>query len=80
RRRHRAILSCLNCYTSKRMCDRRRPNCARCIEMGLTGRCVYEVDESSQHISNQDRCSKLRKRVAELESEIQEVRMSSKSV
>ncbi|KAE9389665.1 hypothetical protein BT96DRAFT_1003017 [Gymnopus androsaceus JB14] len=74
RRRNRPILSCLSCHTSKRMCDRKRPTCARCTEMGLTGHCVYEVDESSQHLNTQDRCSRLRNRVAELEGEIEELK------
>ncbi|KAE9391612.1 hypothetical protein BT96DRAFT_1060114 [Gymnopus androsaceus JB14] len=74
RRRNRAILSCLGCHTSKRMCDRKRPKCTRCTEMGLTGHCVYEVDESSQRLNTQNRFSILRNRVAELEGEIEELK------
>ncbi|KAE9406634.1 hypothetical protein BT96DRAFT_223849 [Gymnopus androsaceus JB14] len=72
KRRNRAILSCLSCHTSKRMCDRKRPACTRCIELGMTGQCVYEVDEYCQRLSSQDldQCSSLRKRVAELEGEL----------
>ncbi|GJE95936.1 Zn(II)2Cys6 transcription factor [Phanerochaete sordida] len=41
--RVRTTQSCLNCHTSKRKCDRKRP-CQRCIQLGLVGLCVYEVD------------------------------------
>lgn len=34
RRRNRTTQSCLNCHTSKRMCDRKRP-CGRCTQLGL---------------------------------------------
>ncbi|KAI0301126.1 hypothetical protein B0F90DRAFT_1719396 [Multifurca ochricompacta] len=34
RRRNRTTQSCLNCHTSKRKCDRKRP-CQRCIQLGL---------------------------------------------
>ncbi|KAI6044924.1 hypothetical protein EDC04DRAFT_2640703 [Pisolithus marmoratus] len=44
RRRNRTTQSCLNCHTSKRKCDRKRP-CQRCIQLGLTGLCVYEIDD-----------------------------------
>ncbi|KAF8207731.1 hypothetical protein K438DRAFT_1814127, partial [Mycena galopus ATCC 62051] len=38
RRRNRTTQSCLNCHTSKRKCDRKRP-CQRCIQLGLVS-CV----------------------------------------
>ncbi|KAE9391535.1 hypothetical protein BT96DRAFT_1001255 [Gymnopus androsaceus JB14] len=72
RRRNRAILSCLSCHGSKRMCDRKRPTCARCTELGLY--CVYEVDDPNQRLNTQDRGSRLLKRVAELEGEIEELK------
>ncbi|KAE9391536.1 hypothetical protein BT96DRAFT_979822 [Gymnopus androsaceus JB14] len=72
RRRNRAILSCLSCHGSKRMCDRKRPTCARCTELGLF--CIYEVDDPNQRLNTQDRSSRLLKRAAELEGEIEEVR------
>ncbi|KAF9227399.1 hypothetical protein BS17DRAFT_775416 [Gyrodon lividus] len=73
RRRNRTTQSCLNCHTSKRMCDRKRP-CGRCTQLGLTGLCVYEVDDPSQRSGAQDESSRLRKRVAELEGVIRELK------
>ncbi|KIK27765.1 hypothetical protein PISMIDRAFT_674680 [Pisolithus microcarpus 441] len=73
RRRNRTTQSCLNCHTSKRMCDRKRP-CGRCTQLGLTGLCVYEVDDPSQRNEAQDEGSRLRKRVAELEGVIRELK------
>ncbi|KAJ4483364.1 hypothetical protein J3R30DRAFT_1768225 [Lentinula aciculospora] len=35
RSRNRCIRSCINCHASKRMCDRKRPACARCTQLGL---------------------------------------------
>ncbi|KAF9241546.1 hypothetical protein BU15DRAFT_44794 [Melanogaster broomeanus] len=58
RRRNRTTQSCLNCHTSKRM----------------TGLCVYEVDDPSQRSEVQDESSRLRKRVAELEGVIRELK------
>ncbi|TFK75363.1 hypothetical protein BDN72DRAFT_892326 [Pluteus cervinus] len=74
RRRNRTTQSCLNCHTSKRMCDRKRPACARCTQLGLTGLCVYEVDDPSQRSDSQDESSRLLKRVAELEGVIRELK------
>lgn len=55
------------------MCDRKRP-CGRCTQLGLTGLCVYEVDDPSQRSEAQDEGSRLRKRVAELEGVIRELK------
>jgi len=74
RRRNRTTQSCLNCHTSKRMCDRKRPACARCTQLGLTGLCVYEVDDPNQQPDSQDESSRLLKRVAELEGVIRELK------
>ncbi|KJA29454.1 hypothetical protein HYPSUDRAFT_32913 [Hypholoma sublateritium FD-334 SS-4] len=74
RRRNRTTQSCLNCHTSKRMCDRKRPACARCTQLGLTGLCVYEVDDPTQQTDTQDESTRLLKRVAELEGVIRELR------
>ncbi|KAF9070552.1 hypothetical protein BDP27DRAFT_1362439 [Rhodocollybia butyracea] len=74
RRRNRTTQSCLNCHTSKRMCDRKRPACARCTQLGLTGLCVYEVDDPTQQSETQDESSRLLKRVAELEGVIRELK------
>ncbi|EPQ54240.1 hypothetical protein GLOTRDRAFT_44070 [Gloeophyllum trabeum ATCC 11539] len=71
RRRNRTTQSCLNCHTSKRMCDRKRP-CGRCTQLGLTGLCIYEIDDPSQR-DDQDEKSRLQSRVAELERVIREV-------
>ncbi|KAE9394880.1 hypothetical protein BT96DRAFT_169101 [Gymnopus androsaceus JB14] len=43
------------------------------LKLGLTGHCVYEVDESSQRLNTQG-LSSLRNRVAELEGEIGELK------
>ncbi|KAJ3575100.1 hypothetical protein NP233_g1326 [Leucocoprinus birnbaumii] len=74
RRRNRTTQSCLNCHTSKRMCDRKRPACARCTQLGLTGLCVYEVDDPNQCSDPQDESARLLKRVAELEGVIRELK------
>ncbi|KAF9240259.1 hypothetical protein BU15DRAFT_87727 [Melanogaster broomeanus] len=68
RRRNRTTQSCLNCHTSKRKCDRKRP-CQRCIQLGLTGLCVYEIDDPAlRDDPSLDEATRLRKRIAELES------------
>ncbi|TCD68324.1 hypothetical protein EIP91_010962 [Steccherinum ochraceum] len=74
RRRNRTTQSCLNCHTSKRKCDRKRP-CQRCIQLGLTGLCVYEVDDPAlRDDPNIDESTRLRNRIAELESLVRELR------
>ncbi|KAH8988023.1 hypothetical protein EDB92DRAFT_1065394 [Lactarius akahatsu] len=73
RRRNRTTQSCLNCHTSKRMCDRKRP-CGRCIQLGITGLCVYEVDDPSQRTEAADDKTRLQMRVAELEGVIRELK------
>ncbi|KAL4242622.1 hypothetical protein ABKN59_011078 [Abortiporus biennis] len=74
RRRNRTTQSCLNCHTSKRKCDRKRP-CQRCIQLGLTGLCVYEVDDPAlRDDPNIDENTRLRNRIAELESLVRELR------
>ncbi|KAI0699555.1 hypothetical protein BC835DRAFT_538584 [Cytidiella melzeri] len=73
KRRNRTTQSCVNCHTSKRMCDRKRP-CGRCTQLGLTGLCVYEVDDPSQRADSSDEQLHLQKRVAELESVIRELK------
>ncbi|KAL6303885.1 hypothetical protein BKA93DRAFT_734316 [Sparassis latifolia] len=74
RRRNRTTQSCLNCHTSKRKCDRKRP-CQRCIQLGLTGLCVYEVDDPAlRDDPNVDETTRLRNRIAELESLVRELR------
>ncbi|KAH9055034.1 hypothetical protein EDB87DRAFT_1567761 [Lactarius vividus] len=75
RRRNRTTQSCLNCHTSKRMCDRKRP-CGRCIQLGITGLCVYEVDDPSQRTEAADDKTRLQMRVAELEGVIREASLS----
>ncbi|EIN12810.1 hypothetical protein PUNSTDRAFT_59909 [Punctularia strigosozonata HHB-11173 SS5] len=47
KRRNRTTQSCLNCHTSKRKCDRKRP-CSRCIQLGLTGLCIYETSDPNE--------------------------------
>lgn len=73
KRRNRTTQSCLNCHTSKRMCDRKRP-CGRCTQLGLTGLCVYEVDDPNQRSDVSSETLRLQKRVAELESVIRELK------
>ncbi|KII90667.1 hypothetical protein PLICRDRAFT_39249 [Plicaturopsis crispa FD-325 SS-3] len=74
RRRNRTTQSCLNCHTSKRRCDRKRP-CQRCIQLGLTGLCVYEVDDiSTRDDPTVDENTRLRNRIAELERLVRELR------
>ncbi|EGN99876.1 hypothetical protein SERLA73DRAFT_72658 [Serpula lacrymans var. lacrymans S7.3] len=69
RRRNRTTQSCLNCHTSKRM--------KASMWALYTARpclCVYEVDDPSQRTEVQDESSRLRKRVAELEGVIRELK------
>ncbi|KAI6014728.1 hypothetical protein BKA83DRAFT_4343935 [Pisolithus microcarpus] len=74
RRRNRTTQSCLNCHTSKRKCDRKRP-CQRCIQLGLTGLCVYEIDDPAlRDDPTIDEATRLRNRIAELESLVRELR------
>ncbi|KAF7298647.1 Zn(2)-C6 fungal-type domain-containing protein [Mycena indigotica] len=74
RRRNRTTQSCLNCHTSKRKCDRKRP-CQRCIQLGLTGLCVYEIDDPAlRDDPSIDESTRLRNRIAELESLVRELR------
>ncbi|KDQ62815.1 hypothetical protein JAAARDRAFT_66445 [Jaapia argillacea MUCL 33604] len=74
KRRNRATQSCLNCHTSKRKCDRKRP-CQRCIQLGLTGLCVYEIDDpAARDDPTIDETTHLRNRIAELESLVRELR------
>ncbi|KAJ6586983.1 hypothetical protein DFH09DRAFT_241376 [Mycena vulgaris] len=74
RRRNRTTQSCLNCHATKRMCDRKRP-CSRCTQLGLTGLCVYEVDDpSARQADAQDESSRLLHRIAELEGVVRELK------
>lgn len=74
RRRNRTTQSCLNCHTSKRKCDRKRP-CQRCIQLGLTGLCVYEIDDPAlRDDPTLDENTRLKNRIAELESLVRELR------
>ncbi|KAJ7133545.1 hypothetical protein C8R44DRAFT_977663 [Mycena epipterygia] len=74
RRRNRTTQSCLNCHTSKRKCDRKRP-CQRCIQLGLTGLCVYEIDDPAlRDDPSLDENTRLKHRIAELESLVRELR------
>ncbi|KAJ7754598.1 hypothetical protein B0H16DRAFT_1542922 [Mycena metata] len=72
RRRNRTTQSCVNCYKTKRMCDRQRP-CSRCSQLGLSGNCVYEVDDPSRQ-GKQDEETRLMSRIAELEGVIRELK------
>ncbi|EIN08465.1 hypothetical protein PUNSTDRAFT_103324 [Punctularia strigosozonata HHB-11173 SS5] len=71
--RNRATKSCLNCFKSKRMCDRKRP-CTRCTQLGLTGLCVYEVDDPDRTRDNEGDIPHLQRRIGELESIIRELK------
>ncbi|WVN88344.1 uncharacterized protein L203_103549 [Cryptococcus depauperatus CBS 7841] len=74
RKRNRTIRSCVPCHNHKRKCDRKRP-CGRCTALGLTGSCVYEIDEqrdmNDPEVAETDR---LRRRIAELELVVRELR------
>ncbi|KAF7333030.1 C6 finger domain [Mycena venus] len=72
RRRNRTTQSCLNCHATKRMCNRARP-CSRCSQLGLSGNCVYEVDDPSRQ-GKLDEEARLMNRIAELEGVIRELK------
>ncbi|KAJ7717023.1 hypothetical protein B0H16DRAFT_1338443, partial [Mycena metata] len=71
-RRNRTTQSCFNCYKTKRMCDRQRP-CSRCSQLGLSGNCIYEVEEPSRQ-GKQDDETRLMARIAELEGVVRELK------
>ncbi|KZS93363.1 hypothetical protein SISNIDRAFT_466132 [Sistotremastrum niveocremeum HHB9708] len=74
RKRNRTSKSCINCRMSKRMCDRQRPACRRCVQLGISGLCAFEVDDSSPTSSDaQEENQRLRRRIAELERVIREL-------
>ncbi|KAJ7178484.1 hypothetical protein C8R43DRAFT_460754 [Mycena crocata] len=77
RRRNRMTVSCTQCHATKRMCDRKRP-CSRCTQLGLTGLCVYEVDDPARQSDAQDGSSRLLNRIAELEGVIRELKDKNK--
>ncbi|KAJ7783241.1 hypothetical protein B0H16DRAFT_1496065 [Mycena metata] len=74
RSRNRTTQSCVNCHQTKRACDRKRP-CSRCIQFGLTGLCVYEVDDPARKsTATEDETTRLQNRIAELEEVIRELK------
>ncbi|WVQ72452.1 hypothetical protein IAR50_002004 [Cryptococcus sp. DSM 104548] len=79
RKRNRVIRSCVQCHSHKRKCDRKRP-CGRCIALGLTGNCVYEIgeqrDPNDPEVAEADR---LRRRIAELEQVVRDLRQQKPS-
>ncbi|KAJ7030658.1 hypothetical protein C8F04DRAFT_715195 [Mycena alexandri] len=72
RRRNRTTQSCLNCHTTKRMCDRKRP-CTRCSQLGISANCVYEVDDPGR-LGKPDESGRLMNRITELEGVIRELK------
>ncbi|KAK7025024.1 hypothetical protein R3P38DRAFT_3533190 [Favolaschia claudopus] len=76
RRRNRTTQSCLNCHTTKRMCDRKRPACSRCSQLGVSGNCVYEIDDLKRaaNKTKEDEGARLMNRIAELEGFIRELK------
>ncbi|KAJ6464643.1 hypothetical protein C8R47DRAFT_1156019 [Mycena vitilis] len=74
RRRNRTTQSCLNCHATKRMCDRKRPCCTRCLQLGISGNCVYEVDDPNRQAGKQAEGSRLMNRITELEGVIRELK------
>nr|XP_018262849.1 uncharacterized protein I303_04334 [Kwoniella dejecticola CBS 10117]OBR85007.1 hypothetical protein I303_04334 [Kwoniella dejecticola CBS 10117] len=77
RKRNRTIRSCVPCHNHKRRCDRKRP-CGRCTALGLTGTCVYEIDEQ-RDMNDPDviESERLRRRIAELEQVVRELRQKT---
>jgi len=73
RKRNRTSKSCINCRMAKRQCDRQRPACQRCVSLGLTGLCAFEVDETPASSDPLDENARLRRRIAELERVIREL-------
>ncbi|KAJ7812753.1 hypothetical protein B0H14DRAFT_2377450, partial [Mycena olivaceomarginata] len=75
-RRNRTTQSCLNCHTTKRMCDRKRPTCSRCAQLGISGNCVYEIDDPNRpgNRTKEDEGTRLMNRIAELEGVIRELK------
>lgn len=66
--------SCWSCHQAKRRCDRKRP-CSRCIQLGLTGLCVYETDDpASRDDPTLSETQRLRNRIAELEKLVRELK------
>ncbi|EMD40229.1 hypothetical protein CERSUDRAFT_92724 [Gelatoporia subvermispora B] len=70
RRRNRTTQSCLNCHTSKR-----KEEALSALHPARTGLCVYEVDDPAlRDDPNIDENTRLRNRIAELESLVRELR------
>ncbi|TDL25375.1 hypothetical protein BD410DRAFT_717935, partial [Rickenella mellea] len=82
RSRNRATQSCLHCRANKRKVRRQlvhRP-CQRCIKLGMTGLCVYEVEDlDARDDPNISESTRLRNRIAELEILVRELRGLSSS-
>ncbi|WVW84031.1 hypothetical protein I302_106059 [Kwoniella bestiolae CBS 10118] len=77
RKRNRTIRSCVPCHNHKRRCDRKRP-CGRCTALGLTGTCVYEIDEArDMNDPEVAETERLRRRIAELEQVVRDLRQKA---
>ncbi|TDL25390.1 hypothetical protein BD410DRAFT_766012 [Rickenella mellea] len=74
RRRNRTTQSCLHCHTNKRKVRLGRP-CQRCTQLGMTGLCIYEVeDPDARHDPDVAETTRLQNRIAELEILVRELR------
>ncbi|KAJ7203948.1 hypothetical protein B0H12DRAFT_474374 [Mycena haematopus] len=82
RRRNRTTQSCLNCHTTKRMCDRKRPTCSRCSQLGISANCVYEIDDPNRpaNKTKEDNGIRLMNRIVELEGVIRELKNKPRPV
>ncbi|KIY73106.1 hypothetical protein CYLTODRAFT_449311 [Cylindrobasidium torrendii FP15055 ss-10] len=90
KRRNRTTQSCMNCHSAKRMCDRKRPACARCVQLGivntisvfyrLLGLTLIQSGDCVYEVDdpNQragfDENARLVKRISELETVVRELK------
>ncbi|KAF8216711.1 hypothetical protein K438DRAFT_1559411, partial [Mycena galopus ATCC 62051] len=74
-RPNRTTQSCLNCHTTKRICDRKRPTCSRCSQLGISGNYVYETDDPNRpaNRTKEEGGTRLINRIAELEGVTREM-------
>ncbi|VDC02444.1 unnamed protein product [Peniophora sp. CBMAI 1063] len=74
-RRDAVSRRCLNCHTANLECDRKRP-CSHCVRLNFTGLCAYEVEDhpAAQLDPTEAETSRLRARIAELESLVRVLR------
>lgn len=81
-KRSRVPISCSLCRTRKKKCDRHRPYCSNCLNLGATSQCNYEKQPWQAYTNSnvedmQNEVKVLRERVKRLELDLSRNRGSS---